>query len=152
MNQETVNSMALTFVKGISRRVAQELYRHVGCATDIMDHAAEVGNSKLATALAENRDVALKRAEEEARFCEDHRIRCLTPADPDYPDRLRNSHDAPLVIYYRGTASLQSLHMVSIVGTRRCTEYGKDLCHRITADLGRLCPDTAGSCLAKAAE
>lgn len=142
MNQETVNSMALTFVKDISRRVAQELYRHVGCATDIMDHAAEVGNSKLATALAENRDVALKRAEEEARFCEDHRIRCLTPADPDYPDRLRNSHDAPLVIYYRGTASLQSLHMVSIVGTRRCTEYGKDLCHRITADLGRLCPDT----------
>ena len=145
MDRETLNCMALTFVKGLGRRLALSLYRQVGNASDLLDHAAELKDgdgSRVAAILTEGRDAALKRAEEEAAFCEQHRIRCLTPADPDYPDRFRNYNDAPLTLYYRGTAPLQALHIVSMVGTRHCTEYGKNLCRNITADLGRLCPGT----------
>ena len=69
-------------------------------------------------------------------------IRCLTLNDEGYPSRLRECDDAPLALFYRGNADLNTLHIINIVGTRHATPYGQDICTRFLADLSALYPDT----------
>ncbi len=49
--------------------------------------------------------------------------------------------DAPVVLYYKGNADLNSTYILSMVGTRSCTEYGKDMCLKLTQDLSKIRPD-----------
>lgn len=77
----------------------------------------------------------------ELKFCSDHGIQVICYGDEAYPQRLMVCRDAPLVLFYLGNAPLNVRHVISIVGTRHLSPYGRDLCERITADLGRLLPD-----------
>ena len=72
---------------------------------------------------------------------EKNHICCLTINDAEYPSRLRECDDAPLVLYTLGTANLNASHVVSIVGTRKATEYGRDLCASFVRDLTAAIPD-----------
>ena len=59
----------------------------------------------------------------------------------DYPQRLRECADAPIILYYKGNADLNQSKIISIVGTRQCTQYGIDLIRRFVSDLRRHCPE-----------
>lgn len=89
--------------------------------------------------LCEARD----RARRECDFCEEHQIRMIPFTSPDYPRLLKEDevNDPPLQLFYCGTGSLDRPHVLSVVGTRRITEYGKGLCERLIADLSALVPD-----------
>ena len=51
--------------------------------------------------------------------------RTITLHDSEYPDRLRNIYDPPIVLYLRGVLPLlDDLAVVGVVGTRKCTPYG----------------------------
>lgn len=80
-------------------------------------------------------------AKEEIAWCEQNKVRILTISDADYPERLRHCPDAPMVLFTRGKADLNASHIISIVGTRQCTQYGKDITAAIVKDLANLCPD-----------
>jgi DNA processing protein len=67
------------------------------------------------------------RAEQELKFIEKHHIKTFFYTDPDYPARLKSCYDAPVLLYYKGNADLNKARMVSVVGTRKATEYGKEL-------------------------
>ena len=58
----------------------------------------------------------------------------------DYPQRLRECPDAPVVLYYMGNGQLNAQRVICIVGTRHCTIYGKDLVAAFVRDLSKLCP------------
>lgn len=60
--------------------------------------------------------------------------------EPNYPQRLLDCIDAPPLLYYRGNADLNSSKIISIVGTRRATEYGKDFCETLIRDLSEYFP------------
>ncbi len=77
----------------------------------------------------------LSRAENEIKFIEKHYIKPLFYLDDDYPQRLKHCDDGPVMIYYKGNASLNQPKMISIVGTRSATEYGKLLCRQLAAEL-----------------
>ena len=100
------------------------------------------GKNVLAETLAGNIDAQLRRAEDEMEFISKHHIQALTFNDPDYPSRLRECCDAPIILYYLGNAPLNQPKVIDIVGTRHCTAYGVDLVRRFLADLHRLCPHT----------
>lgn len=87
-------------------------------------------------------DEAMKRAEAELEFTQKHNIKCLTIGSEGYPQRLAECDDAPLALFYLGNADLNKLRIVSIVGTRRCTQYGRDITERLVRELKELCPDT----------
>jgi DNA processing protein len=78
---------------------------------------------------------SLQRAEEEIRFIEKFKIRALFYTDSDYPTRLLNCEDSPLMLYYKGNVSLNAKRVVSVVGTRRASNYGRNICEQIVADL-----------------
>lgn len=145
MNEEFFYAMALTRLTNFNFQQALELYKAVGSAQQIYEHRNEIGDvvknasPRLMEALKDWSE-AMKRAEFELKFMQEHQIRALTPLDDDYPQRLCECADAPLVIYYRGNSDLNLSKVVSVVGTRQCTQYGKDLIHRFMTDLRQMCP------------
>jgi DNA processing protein len=84
---------------------------------------------------------AIARAEKEYEFIRKNKIQCLTINDEDYPSRLRECDDAPVVLYFKGDASLNVRRVINMVGTRNATDYGKQICVRFLQDLKELHPD-----------
>lgn len=82
-----------------------------------------------------NRKEALLQSENIVRFLKIKSIRTLFYSDPDYPRRLHNCSDAPLLLYFLGNSTLNDLHFVSVVGTRNCTNYGADICRELISTL-----------------
>ncbi|MFT3681625.1 MAG: DNA-processing protein DprA [Ferruginibacter sp.] len=72
---------------------------------------------------------------EEVKFIEQYKITPLFITDKNYPQRLLNCYDSPLLLYYRGTADLNTSKIISIVGTRNNTDYGKTACEDLLKGL-----------------
>ena len=146
MEQEIFYAMALTRISNFNYATALEIYRTVGSAQLLYEHRNNIGDilkdcsPRLMEAL-KNWDEPLRRAEAELRFMEEHRIRALTLTGDDYPQRLTECPDAPIVLYYTGNANLNQTRIISIVGTRRMTTYGEDLIRRFVRDLRQHCPE-----------
>lgn len=144
--QEIFYTMALTRISNFNFQQALELYRTVGSAQLIYEHRNDIGDiindgsPRLKDAL-KDWDEPMKRAEFELKFMQEHQIRAITLNDDDYPQRLRECADAPIILYYKGNADLNQSKIISIVGTRQCTQYGIDLIRRFVSDLRRHCPE-----------
>ena len=65
-------------------------------------------------------------------------IRPLYYEDPDYPARLRECYDAPIVLFCKGGADLNPPRTLAVVGTRRATFQGKSACANIVRELAGL--------------
>lgn len=137
--EETRYAIALTLLHGVSLTAALQLYRHYGSAKEVFNHRSE-HKGRVGEALT-HWDEALRRADEELLFCERHSVRALPYSAPDYPARLRECPDPPIVLFYRGTANLNAQHVVAVVGTRRISNYGKDICQKFSTNLHTLLPD-----------
>ena len=146
INQETLYAVALTRINYFNVATSLQLYRKLGSATNIMEHRHDIravlpdATPRLIKALKDISD-AMRRAEKELEFAESHRIKPLVFNDDDYPQRLRECEDAPLVVYYRGTADLNKQRIISVVGTRHCTVYGQEIISKFISQLKELCPD-----------
>ena len=143
--QEIISAIALTRISYFSLAELLELFRRVGSAEEIVAHSQHIrdllpdASDRLTQAFTDI-DQALRYAESELRTAESMGVRPLVMGDDDYPSRLLECPDAPLVLYYQGSASLNQKRVVSIVGTRRCTPYGQDLVRRFMSELRSLCP------------
>ena len=82
-------------------------------------------------AIAEGRKGLRRRAEDEVRAAEKLGIRLVTIGDPDYPAALETLPDGPILLYVRG-AIPEGVVRIAIVGSRRCTAYGR----RVATALG----------------
>ena len=78
---------------------------------------------------------AFERAEKELSFIEKYNIQALFLTDDTYPKRLKNCFDAPVMLYFKGNADLNAGKVISVVGTRNSTEYGRDICRTLLAGL-----------------
>ena len=83
-------------------------------------------------------DKDLSRAEEISDFCLKKKIGILKYSDSDFPNALREIPDPPVLLYYRGVLpEFNRLCFVSVVGTRRLTDYGRKNAFSIAHDLAR---------------
>ena len=145
-NNETRNAIALTRVNYFNLAGLAQLYRQLGSATAVIEHRNDLrevlpdASPRLQEAMR-NIETHLKVADAEMEYNLRNGIRALSLADDDYPQRLKNCDDAPLVLFYKGTANLNRARVINIVGTRHCTAYGQDLIHRFVSELKSLCPE-----------
>lgn len=144
MEQELFYVMALTRLTNFNYQQALELYKTVGSAQLLYEHRNEIGDivkeaSPTLMQALQNWDGAMKRADFELHYMQEHSIRGLVLGDDDYPQRLCECPDAPLVLYYKGNCDLNQTKIVSIVGTRQMTVYGQDLIRHFVTDLKRHC-------------
>ncbi len=84
----------------------------------------------------------LEMADREILFCEKNNIFIVDFRDADYPVRLKQCSDAPLVLFYRGVNILNAPKMISMVGTRRATDYGAEQCQRLIREIAERHPGT----------
>ena len=144
--QEIFYAMAMTRLTNFNFQQALELYKTVGSAQLIYEHRNEIGDvvedcaPRLVEAL-KDWDEPMKRADFELQYMREHGIRALTLDSDDYPQRLKECTDAPIVLYYKGNADLNQAKIINIVGTRRCTQYGIDLIRNFVSSLRQYCPE-----------
>jgi len=135
-----IHQIALTHIHGIGAVQAKQLLDYFeGDATAIF----KASKKQLSNihGIGEIKAKAIKdfdqfqMAEEELLFCEKHHIQYLFITNPNYPQRLLHCYDAPTVLYYRGNANLNNTKVVSIIGTRNLTDYGKQITETIVSQL-----------------
>lgn len=146
MNFELINTAILTRLSYFHLNTMVKLYRHFGSATAIIEQRNDLPKlfPSLPRRVVEDLnsvDVMRGRVEEELAYGGAHGVKALCLNDDGYPYRLKEAPDAPLMLFYKGTADLNARHVVNIVGTRHCTRYGEDLIRRFVADLRALCPN-----------
>ena len=131
---------------GIGPATARRMCSQAGNARVVMENHGRLRDvipnaSDQLVALMADTSEAMEKAKRELEFMEGKKVRCLTYADEDYPQRLLECDDAPLVLYFCGDADLNASKVISMVGTRRCTPYGRDMCRRLVEDMKELMPD-----------
>ncbi|MCE2616124.1 DNA-processing protein DprA [Phocaeicola oris] len=139
MMDEQFYSIVLSCIPGLGEITARHLIKAMGSAQAVFEKKEELRDK----ILPKNRNIidmldcpeAFQRAEKEIIFNEKHQIQCLTMKDEGYPARLRECDDAPFVLFYRGNADLNTLKVIAMVGTRRATQYGHDICDRFIKEL-----------------
>ncbi|MBN2349884.1 MAG: DNA-processing protein DprA [Bacteroidales bacterium] len=87
---------------------------------------------KLAALIKPNE--VLLQADKEVEHVLKNNIKVLFYLDKNYPFRLKNCEDAPIVLYTKGSTDFNSKKIISIVGTRNATHYGKEKCEEIIRD------------------
>jgi DNA processing protein len=83
----------------------------------------------------------LDKAEEEAEYVTNNNIQTFFYLDKDYPYRLKQCDDSPVVFFFKGTCDLNESKILSVIGTRNATGRGKEICERIIAGLAVRHPD-----------
>lgn len=134
-----LHQIALTFVNNIGPTLAKTLVSHFGDAESVFNASKSrllnvpgIGGKTIGQL---NFNEALIRAEAELRFIEKNDIEVIFYTESAYPKRLKNCNDSPALLYSKGNADLNVRHIVSIVGTRNATEYGKHLCRQLVEEL-----------------
>jgi DNA processing protein len=131
--------IALTLVPNIGAIQAKLLIDYFGNAEEIflakkkeLSSVDNIGAIK-AENIKEFKD--FDAAEEEIKFIEKFKIQPLFLTDDNYPKRLLKCYDPPTLLYYKGKANLNVTKVISIIGTRNNTEYGKQVTEKLISDL-----------------
>ena len=74
-------------------------------------------------------------AEDEFNYIEKNNIEFWYFLDDNYPEKLKHCIDAPILLFRDGNIHLKQQKIISIVGTRNITNYGKDFCKSLIEDL-----------------
>lgn len=132
--------LALALVPGLGSRRLAALIAQFGSATAALQAhpraiaATPLLSNRLARAIAsagrEPAELLLRRAADEGQTV-------LTPADPEYPPRLRTIPDPPPLLFARGKIELLARPAVAIIGSRSHTRYGADIASRLAGEAVR---------------
>lgn len=145
MEDDLIYIIMLARMRGIGAIRAKLLMETFGSARSVLEADAKtleklpyVGHLILEQRNEEN---LRQRAEKELEFNQVHHIHTLVYGQKGYPKRLLDCPDAPALLHYLGNANLDSKHVLSIVGTRKCTQYGRDMVNELVAHLKEEVPD-----------
>lgn len=135
MNNELLYQLALTRIPGIGDVHAKTLARTCGSAEAVFQSSRRqlekiegIGTTK---AISIKKFNDFNACEAEIAFIEKYKIKTLFITHKDYPKRLQNCYDGPALLFYRGTAGLNEQKIISIVGTRNNSTYGKQACEEL---------------------
>lgn len=133
--EDLAYKIAISLIPGIGAVTARNLIAYVGSVEGVFQEkeknlikipgVGEVNAKKVV------RQDVLERAKREVYFILKNRIKTFFYLDENYPTRLKNCSDAPIILYYKGNANLNEQRIISIVGTRNATNYGKEICEEL---------------------
>jgi len=134
-NGTLLNQIALTLIPGIGDLQGKKLVAYCGGVEAVFKEKKKnllkipgVGMVIVNSLHSKNNFL---RAEKEVRFIMRHHISPYFYLDSGYPDRLKHCEDGPMMLFFKGNAILCQKRILSVVGTRMPTEYGKAVCEQI---------------------
>ena len=145
MTDKQIYQIGLTMINGVGDILARHLLEALGDAEAVftekrqsLEKISGIGDSIITE--IKRADVLL-RAEKELAFAQKNGISIYFLKDMNYPERLRECPDAPVLFYFKGNADLNAAHIISVVGTRRASTYGQEVTERLLRDLSVIFPD-----------
>ena len=146
MLAEEIYKMGFSFLKKINADLVREIFSHQISAKEFFtlptkELVARLGIRHEHEFDKISREEALARGQHEWNRIKEHNITPLFILDADYPQKLAETDNAPIILYKLGDADLDGKHMVSVVGTRKPTPYGVESCNKIVDELGDYFPD-----------
>jgi DNA processing protein len=139
MSHDLLYQLALTQVPNIGCVHAKTLIEYYGTAEEIFK-AKKTSLEKI-EGIGEIRAASIKnfslfkKQEDELVFIEKYKITPLFITNEQYPKRLLNCYDPPTLLFYKGTANLNSSKTVAVIGTRKNSDYGKQMTEKILEHL-----------------
>jgi DNA processing protein len=131
--------LAFSMIRGLNATTASQLLSRVGSEENFF---AANDNALAAMTLLhkkvlnrEYRDQLLRQAVSERAFTDEAKIERCYFNGSNYPRRLKECNDAPVMLYKLGNTDLDSAHLVAIVGTRHATTYGVEFTSRLVEAL-----------------
>jgi DNA processing protein len=144
LNTDLQYQLALTLIPGVGSITAKQLIAYCGNAERVLTSPSkallripDVGTA-LVGAIDASKHTALSRAAQELEFMEKNGVQALSFLDKNYPERLRSCEDSPVILYAKGNAALNAPKVISIVGTRSATAYGRQQCENLVRDMAGL--------------
>lgn len=131
-SDELLALLRLQKSKFIGDIIAKKLIKKVGSASQIFKEKASIlqkidgVGTQIITYL--NDDETLKRAEQELNYILKNNIAYTCFFDDKYPSNLKHCVDAPILFFKKGNIDFTNTKMISIVGTRNMTNYGREFC------------------------
>lgn len=142
MSESLIYKIALTQIPGIGTVQAKQLLKHFESPENIfkekksaLSHLENIGAVR-AKNIKSFTDFSV--IEKEIKFIEKNKITPLFIQDDNYPKRLLNCYDPPIMLYFRGNADLNTTKIISIIGTRNNSDYGKMVTEKLIEDLATM--------------
>lgn len=138
---DLIYKIAISRIKGVGDITAKKLISHCGSANLVFKENKKslesIPNINKKIIELINDPESLKRAEKEIRFMEKNNVNHLFYTDKNYPSNLKLCMDAPVNLFYKGSVNWNNQRFVSIVGTRKCTQFGKEFTENIVSELSK---------------
>lgn len=129
-NQDLLFLLALQKAEGIGDVNAKKLIKHCGSAEAVFAEKPNnllkidgIGLHKLKG--LKNKQLLFKKAAKELDFISKNNIQITAFTDVDYPEKLKHAVDNPIVLFQKGNIDIKQQRIISIVGTRNITNYGR---------------------------
>lgn len=131
MDEKLLHKIALSIIPGIGGILARNVVAYVGNIEGVFTESLKSlqkipGIGEINAHRIKDKEI-FKNAEKELRFIEKNEIDVLFYTDKNFPRRLKTCSDAPVLLYTKGNMNLNEHRIVSIVGTRNATNYGKQV-------------------------
>ncbi len=138
--EEKINQIVLSLIPGVGPKTAKVLISYIGSIEGIFKESKKnllkiPGFGKNTIAKIQN-PALFDVAEKEIEFIQKNNIRASFYLDKDYPAILKEYEDCPIMLYSKGEQIIKdNSKIISIVGTRSATEYGRHNCEKLITDL-----------------
>lgn len=135
MDKSLIYKIALSMIPGIGGVLARNLIAYTGSAEGVFSET--VNTLKKIPGIGETNAARIKentvmpKAEKEIEFILKNNIKACFYTEKEYPRRLKTCADAPIILYTKGNMNLDGQRVISIVGTRNATDYGKHTCDEL---------------------
>ncbi|MCQ2959196.1 MAG: DNA-processing protein DprA [Bacteroidales bacterium] len=139
--QELLYFIATSMLQDIGPIKAKHLISYLGSPEQIFKDStatlSKIPNVGQAIVQAIKEQDVLSLAEKELDYIIKNNINVLTYVDNDYPYRMKNCEDSPLLFFFKGDIDFNNGKFISIVGTRNATDYGKTCCRNLVKSISK---------------
>jgi len=137
--KDQIYKIALTKIPKVGNKIGRRLLDHFGSAPAVFSASKQdlgevfgIGDQRVSYILSKK---PIEIAEKELKFVEKSKAKAFFVQDENYPRRLKEIVDPPLVVYSKGEVNLDNDKVIGIVGTRKPTSYGLTMCDLLLEDL-----------------
>ena len=131
--------IGISLIDGVGHIRAKQLIAYLGSAEAVFKEKKEnllkIPNIGKKTISNINTNEILKKAEEEINFIDRYNIKAFSYLNKNYPKRLKECADSPIILFSKGNVNFNEKKIISIVGTRKITSEGKKNCEKLIKEL-----------------
>ncbi|WP_107037326.1 DNA-processing protein DprA [Brumimicrobium mesophilum] len=139
MKDHLIHKVALTRLDGVGARTAKVLLAYLGSEDKLFEDSFDLKTTIPGFAKERfrnlNRSKALHEAKSIIDFVEKNSIETTFFTENNYPRRLKECSDSPMLLYQRGDFDFNPRKTIAIVGTRNMTSYGKQLINELIKEI-----------------